>query len=28
MAALTSGATAYPPMLNGARAFGGPVCQT
>jgi len=26
MAALTNGATAYPPMLSGARAFGGPVC--
>jgi YVTN family beta-propeller protein len=26
MAALTSGATAFPPMLGGVRAFGGPVC--
>ena len=26
VAALTSGATGFPPMLAGARAFGGPVC--
>ena len=26
MATLTNGATAFPPMLGGARAFGGPVC--
>lgn len=26
MAALTAGATAYPPMLGGVRAFGGPEC--
>ena len=26
LAALTSGATGSPPMLNGAKAFGGPVC--
>jgi hypothetical protein len=29
LAALTANsATGYPPMLNGVRAFGGPVCQT
>jgi hypothetical protein len=28
MATLTSGATGSPPMLSGARAFGGPVCPT
>jgi hypothetical protein len=26
MAALTNGATAFPPMLGGARSFGGPAC--
>ena len=26
MATLTAGSTAFPPMLNGARAFNGPVC--
>ena len=26
MAALTNGASAFPPMLGGAKAFGGPVC--
>ena len=26
MAALTTSATGSPPMLGGARAFGGPVC--
>jgi hypothetical protein len=28
LAALTSGNTGYPPMLNGVRAFGGPACPT
>jgi hypothetical protein len=27
-AVTTTPATAYPPMLNGVRAFGGPVCPT
>ena len=26
MAALTSGVSGFPPMLAGAKAFGGPVC--
>jgi len=28
MAALTSGVSGFPAMLNGARAFGGPLCPT
>jgi hypothetical protein len=28
IAAITSGGTGFPPMLNGARAFGGPNCPT
>ena len=27
MAALIAGPSAYPPMLNGQKAFGGPACQ-
>ena len=26
MAAITTSATGFPPMLAGAKAFGGPVC--
>ncbi|MGH9204618.1 MAG: hypothetical protein ACRD2A_25600, partial [Vicinamibacterales bacterium] len=26
MAAITAGVSAFPPMLGGARAFGGPMC--
>jgi hypothetical protein len=28
LAALTTSSTGFPPMLNGAKAFGGPVCPT
>jgi hypothetical protein len=28
IAAVTSGASGFPPMLNGLRAFGGPTCPT
>jgi hypothetical protein len=28
LAAMTSGATGSPPMLEGVRAFGGPACPT
>jgi hypothetical protein len=28
LAAITSGASGFPPMLGGAKAFGGPLCPT
>jgi hypothetical protein len=28
IAAITSGVSGFPPMLNGLRAFGGPICPT